>query len=264
MSPPGALDVVRCDPADIRESRASYLATMAAQVVHDSWHARGLVDSFAIRVGGALAGHGAVGGAPPGPREVVKELHLLAPWRERSSEAFRRLVATSGARALEAQTNDALLSAMLREHAMDVTEAALLFAEGHTTSLPSNGARLARLDDAARARVFAHEVEPVGDWALDLGGDPIATGGFLTHYNRPYADLYMEVATPYRRSGHGSYLVQELKRLCRLAGHVPAARCGPGNVASARTLERAGLVRCGSILRGRLVPGLTQGDAAAV
>lgn len=74
------------------------------------------------------------------------------------------------------------------------------------------------------------------------------------HYNPPYGDIYMEVAERYRRRGFGSYLVQELKRICRESGRVPAARTGQDNVASRRTLERAGLLPCARILRARVAP----------
>ena len=77
-----------------------------------------------------------------------------------------------------------------------------------------------------------------------------ATGGILFHYNRPYGDIFMEVAEPFRRGGLGSYLVQELKRVCYEQGNVPAARCNPTNIASRKTLQKAGFVPCGHILSG--------------
>ena len=60
----------------------------------------------------------------------------------------------------------------------------------------------------------------------------------------------MEVAEPYRRRGYGSYLVQELKRICYERGKKPAARCNVSNAASRRTLEKAGLLPCGHLLVG--------------
>ncbi len=60
----------------------------------------------------------------------------------------------------------------------------------------------------------------------------------------------MEVAEPFRRRGLGTYLVQELKRVCCDGEFVPAARCNPRNVASRRTLQKAGFVPCGHILHG--------------
>jgi GNAT superfamily N-acetyltransferase len=82
----------------------------------------------------------------------------------------------------------------------------------------------------------------------------VATGGLFFHYNPPYGDIYMEVAAAHRRRGLGSYLVQELKRLCREMGCVPAARCNTANVASRLALQRAGMFPCARIVQGRLVP----------
>ena len=61
---------------------------------------------------------------------------------------------------------------------------------------------------------------------IEVDGQVAATGGILFHYNRPYGDIYMDVAEPFRRRGLGSFLVQELKRVCYENGHLPAARCG--------------------------------------
>ena len=108
------------------------------------------------------------------------------------------------------------------------------------------------LRDIEVVRIFAHTVEPVGDWAVESGGEVVATGGIMLHYNPPYGDIYMEVAAPHRRRGYGSYLVQELKRFCYEMGRRPAARCAIGNVASRRTLERAGMVPCAHIMRGKI------------
>jgi GNAT superfamily N-acetyltransferase len=80
----------------------------------------------------------------------------------------------------------------------------------------------------------------------------VATGGFLTHSNPPYGDVYMAVAESHRRRGYGSYLVQELKRVCYEAGRRPAARCNAANVASRKTLEKAGMLPCGRMVMGRI------------
>ena len=49
---------------------------------------------------------------------------------------------------------------------------------------------------------------------VEVDGEVAASGGILFHYNRPYGDIYMETAEPYRRRGLGSFIVQELKRVC--------------------------------------------------
>ena len=85
---------------------------------------------------------------------------------------------------------------------------------------------------------------------VECEGVAVATGGALFHYNPPYGDIYMEVDEAHRHRGFGSYLVQELKRVCYEMGKIPAARCGVDNVASQRTLQKAGLLPCGRMLLG--------------
>jgi GNAT superfamily N-acetyltransferase len=100
--------------------------------------------------------------------------------------------------------------------------------------------------------VFEHRAEPIGDYVLELNHEIVATGGFLLHYNMPFADLYMEVKEEYRRKGLGSFLIQELKRQCYLAGRVPAARTGTDNIASRATLIKAGCKIAGFMLLGKV------------
>ena len=105
----------------------------------------------------------------------------------------------------------------------------------------------------------------VGDTAVGYGsiavagpwkGTPTAYELFVVPHQRLRlfelfrALLFMERSEPFRRRGLGAFLVQELKRVCYEGGHVSAARCNPRNVASRRTLQRAGFVPCGHILTG--------------
>ena len=64
----------------------------------------------------------------------------------------------------------------------------------------------------------------------------------------------MEVRQDCRRRGFAAFLLQEVKKECYLAGRVPAARTGIGNVPSRRALEKAGLRVSGFMLMGSLVP----------
>jgi RimJ/RimL family protein N-acetyltransferase len=94
--------------------------------------------------------------------------------------------------------------------------------------------------------------EPEEDWVLEAEGEAAGKGGILYHYNRPYGDIYMEVAAPFRRRGFGCYIVQELKRVCYEQGSIPCARCDTENLASRKTLQKAGFVPCAHILTGTL------------
>ncbi len=241
---------------DVLGMRELYRREMDAQVVHDSWHARGWTRMYLLSLGGEVAGYGAVGGAPRDTKDTIKEFFLLPERRGDALALFRTLVAASGAQRIEAQTNDTCLFLMLCDFATDISSERILFSGGVHTALaaPIQGLRFRELTDADRRTVFDHTHEPVGEWGLDHEGSILATGGLAFHYNPPYADIYMEVDVRHHRRGLGSYLVQELRRLCDERGYRPAARCHHSNLASRRALERGGMVPCARIMEGRLTP----------
>jgi GNAT superfamily N-acetyltransferase len=245
------ITITRVAVRKIARMREAYVREMDCQVVHDSYHKRGFTDSYTLSVDGRVVGYASIAGSAS-KRDVIKEFFLTPEWRGRALEFLNRVIMTTGPSTIEAQTNDQLLAVLLWDIAADVSSDSILFADAMTTALTVPGATLRRLRRAERPKVFAHSVEPVGDWAIEHEGRVVATGGLMFHYNRPYGDIYMEVAETHRRHGFGSYLVQELKRVAREGGHTPAARCNSDNVPSRRTLERAGMFPCGRILRGRI------------
>lgn len=232
--------------------REAYRREMNCQIVHDSWHARGFTQSYLLRLAQEVVGYGSVGGPPRELKTTIKEFFVHPEQRGAALPLFRQLVAVSGARTIEAQTNDVLLSLMLHDCAVNVVSDTILFADAVTTSHEAPNVKLRSLSAADRANVFRHAVEPVGDWGLECDREVVATGGLFFHYNPPYGDLYMEVAEPFRRQGFGSYLVQELKRICRDTGNIPAARCYRGNLASRLALQRAGMLPCARIVTGQM------------
>lgn len=243
-----ATRVERVELREILTLRALFLQEMNAQVRYDACHGRGWSDSYLLSVGGATAGYGSIKGEEVADRDTVFEFFVLPSFRDHSGALFRELLSVSGASHIECQSNDPGLSALLFEHARDVNANVVLFADHAVTEHAIAGAtfRRRRDDDAP----FSHGSEPVGDFVLEVGGDIVATGGFLLHYNVPFADLYMETREDRRRRGFASLLLQEVKRECYLAGRVPAARCSMRNVASRAALRRAGMRECGFMLKG--------------
>lgn len=238
--------------ADILPLREAFRREMNCQIVHDSLHTRaGWTQAYLITDDGVPAGYGAIAVSGPwqGTRTVF-EFYLTPEHRGWAIECFDLFQRASAATHFEFQTNSLLLTALAHAWNPRLRTERILFHAEHTTNLPAHGTRLRRATPADI--IFKHHDEPVGDWVLERDGQIIATGGWLTHYNPPYADLYMEVAAPHRRHGHGAYLVQELKRLCRESGYIPCARCRPANIASLRTLEKAGFMPCAHILTGPL------------
>lgn len=232
--------------------REVYRREMNCQIVHDSWHTRGFTQSYLFRVADQVVGYGAIGSSQGAPKTIVKEFFLVPDHRHHALPIFRRFLAVGGAVTIEAQTNDALLFDMLDQCAVAVSSDTILFSDAVVTNLLAPGATLRPVTKRDRLRMFSHTQEPVGDWGLEVDSRIVATGGLLFHYNPPYGDIYMEVAAPFRRLGYGSYLVQELKRISREGGHIPAARTGQDNTGSQRTLQRAGMTPCGRIVTGRL------------
>lgn len=263
MSQLPALTALPTDPEMILPMREDYRREMACQIVHDSWHARGFVTPYLLLEADEVVGYAAVGGAPGEPRDAVKELYLVPSRRGLALPLLDAVIAAAGATRIEAQTNDPLLGLLLWDRVARPESDTILFADRTSTHLEAPGAQMRPVTEEDAPLVFAHTREPVGDWGLEHAGAIVATGGLALHYNRPYADLHMEVHAPHRRRGFGSYLVQELKRIAYASGHVPAARCHRDNIASRRTLQRGGMFPCARIVRGDIdPPPLPRGPSA--
>lgn len=236
------IQVTAVSVEDITAWRDRYREEMHCQIVHDNMSARpGWTQPYLVEIDGRAAGYASIliGGPWKGTRTVF-EYYLAPPQRTRTFDCFEAFLAVSQATAMVVQTNDAVLTVMFHLWARNIASEKIVFADRLTTNLRVDGAILRRRN------------EPAQDWVVEMGGGSIANGGILYHYNRPYGDIYMEVAESHRRQGIGSYLVQELKRICYEGGSIPCARCNPENIASRKTLQKAGLVPCAHILNGNL------------
>jgi GNAT superfamily N-acetyltransferase len=230
--------------------RDLYRQEMNCQIVHDSLHARpGWTLEYFLAAHGARAGYGSmVIGGPWKDEAALYEFYVLPQYRSRLFDLFSALLAASGATRIETQSNDSLLTAMLHTFAHNVVSKSILYHDKLTTALEPAGAVFRVATPADDPQIPASQLGSHG--VVELDGSVAAKGGILFHYNRPYGDIYMEVAEPFRRRGLGSFLVQELKRVCYKQGSVPTARCNPANIASRNTLQKAGFVPCGHILAG--------------
>jgi hypothetical protein len=235
---------------NIQALRALFLQEANFQIRYDACHERGWTDSYLLMLDGLPVGYGSIKGQEHQDRDTVFEYFVSLPFRKRASTLFRQLLTASEAHYIECQSNDMLLSSMLYEFSPSVSADVVLFEDHATTELVVQGAvvRPRRSDD----RVFEHRTEPVGDYVVELSGEVVATGGFLLHYNPPFADLHMEVREDCRLRGIGSFLISELKKRCYLSGRVPAGRCDIRNAASRATLVKAGLRVCGFMLLGKV------------
>lgn len=236
----------------IGEWRDQHRKEMNCQIIHDSIHSRpGWSLEYILSAGGEPAGYGSIAVAGPWKdKPSIYEFHVLPQCRSRLFDLFSVLLATCDSRRIETQSNDPMLTAMLHTFATGVESESILFHDKLTTSLaPADvrfrGAVVGDKLDIPATQLFSHGV-------VEVGGVVAAKGGLLFHYNRPYGDIYMEVAEPFRRQGLGAYLVQELKRVAYERGNIPSARCNTKNIASRKTLQKAGFVPCGHILTGAI------------
>ena len=235
--------------------RVRYRAEADCQIVHDSLHARpGWTKSYLLHVDGRAAGFGSIAvGGPWKDKPTAFEFYLLPEAHGRAFDLFEAFVAACGARFFEVQTSDVLLTVMLHTFGSDLTSEKIVFRDELTTSLPAHGAALKRVTSEKESVCSFQERAGKSDWTLELNGKPVGNGSLLFHYNHPYCDVAMEISEEYRRRGLGANLVQELKRIAYEMGGIPAARCAPTNVASRKTLQKAGFVPFAHILVGKIV-----------
>jgi GNAT superfamily N-acetyltransferase len=246
-----AIKVHKVNLQDIIYLRRLFLQATNFQIRYDACHERGWSDSFVIDHNGVSIGYGAVkGNKNIEDRDTIFEFYLIPAFRNLAPKIFEELLKVSGAAYVECQTNEPFLTSFAYTYGTHLSSDTILFSDSRVTHHKPSGAVFR--PKAASDVIFKHYAEPEGNFVIDFHGEVIATGGFLLHYNMPFADIYMEVREDSRRKGFGSFLVQEIKVQCYLAGRVPAARTGSNNFASKATLLKAGLEVAGHMLLARI------------
>lgn len=249
-----AITAQRCELESILALRDMYRLEMSCQIIHDSIHERvGWTQEYSLRIDGKQVGYGSVAIAGPWTKTpALYEFFVAAPYRLELFELFGALRKACGATRMEIQSNDVQTNVMFHTYAKNVEADSVLFKDEVTTNVFPRGATFRTATEADGLDISSGQLPWHG--VVELEGMVAATGGILFHYNRPYGDVYMEVREEFRRRGLGTFIVQELKRVCYEGGFIPGARCGPANVASQRTLQRAGFVPYANILVGDLPP----------
>lgn len=251
MTDSSAFEAIPCELSDVVRFRDMYRQEMNCQIRNDSAHARGFSQHYRLRCRGAIVGYGAVGDYDTQKRQVVIEFYVTPAYRADALPLFGALLRSGEATQVEAQTNDRLLLLMLYDvcRLESITSGVILFEDAVATSLPPPAGITIRRVPAEPPSGFQILRD---DMIAEVDGVKIGEAGFLCHYNPPYGDVYMEVDEAYRERGIGSYLVQEIKKVCYEAGRRPSARCNVANEASRRTLQKAGFLPCARLLRGRV------------
>lgn len=245
------LTVTKSNLEDILYLRNLFLQENNFQIRYNACHERGWANSYAVMLDKEKIGYGSIkGNENIQDRDTVFEFYIIPSLRKLASAAFHEFLRTSKANFIESQSNLLLLTSLLYEYGQNISSNVILFEESLTTDIILDDIlfRKRKENDVA----FEHKAEPVGNYVLEHNQEVVATGGFLLHYNIPFADLYMEVREDCRRKGLGSFLIQEVKKQCYLAGRVPAARTGIENLASKATLLKAGLKIAGYMLLGQV------------
>ena len=240
--------VERVAPEVVRHLRALFLRELNAQFRYESVHPRHWCDDYALRIGDLVVGHASVMGQESGDRDTLFEWYVLPAFRIRTADLFQAFVDVSGVTLIESQTNDPLLYPVAHRWGTDLRPTVYFFESGAIADLPGPGlVRPRREGDAP----FMPDGE-LGSHVLDVDGLIVASGGFLLHYNPPFADVYMEVHALHRQRGYGARLVAGVMHACWLAGRIPAARCNITNAASRATLRKAGMREIGQMMFGAI------------
>jgi GNAT superfamily N-acetyltransferase len=240
--------------SEIAALREQYRKEMNCQIIHDSIHGRpGWTQEYVLDLNGTPIGYGSV--AVNGPWRDKPALYEFYVQREQWMQVFdlfASLLAVCGAKIIETQSNDRILTVMLHTFGRNLRAGSVLFEDAFHTSYGPVGAgfRAAATDDTEALRQY--DLDDGAGWVATMNDEIAGAGDVLYHYNRPYGDVYMKIAEPFRRRGLGAYLVQELKAVCRAGGRVPAARCNVQNLPSRKTLQKSGFVPCGNIVTGDL------------
>jgi RimJ/RimL family protein N-acetyltransferase len=243
------LSITAASSDELRLWRERHRAETTHPNIQDRFHDReAWTRSFTLRDDNTAVGYGSLlVGHLWKDQRLIFQFYLAPSHRARSPEFFAALSSGAKATGIRAQTNDALLAPFLtRQGEFEIEK--ILFLDQTVTTFPPPNCRFRPLSDEETGSVFTHEREPVGAWALERDGRIVATGGAgSASHDSVYAELHYEVFGPVRRQGLGTYLIQEIKSLCHRRGAIPCARCDPDNVASRRTLLRAGFVICGDL-----------------
>lgn len=251
------LSILHTGLKEILPLRNLFLQENNFQIRYNACHERGWTNSYLVLYNGEKIGYGSIkGNEHIADRDTAFEFYIIPPYRHLSKPAFSEFLFTSKAVFIECQSNNRVLTHLLYDHAENIHSDVILFEAGPASNIQIANAVFRKRNQADV--IFEHKAEPVGDYLIEVNKEVVATGGYLTHYNFPFADIYMEVREDQRRKGFGSLLIQEVKKQCYLNGRVPAARTALNNIASRATLLKGGLQVAGFMLLGRVRPNLSQ------
>ena len=233
------LKVTKCSLHEILPLRNLFLQENNFQIRFNARHERGMSDSYLITRNEEKIGYGSIiGKEGVNDRDAIFEFYITPSYKNLAHYAFEELIQASKAPYIMCQSNDLLLLSLLFQYGQNINADTVLLADNLESFLYIENTIFRKRDDND------------GDYVLEFDGEIVASGGFLLHYNMPFADIHMEVREDHRRKGFGSFLIQEIKKQCYLSGRVPAARTDLNNIASRAALIKAGFKVAGFMLLG--------------
>ena len=148
---------------EIAPLREQYRKEMNCQIIHDSIHGRpGWTREYVLELDGAPVGYGSV--AVDGPwhdRPALYEFYVQGEHRMQVFDLFATLLSACGAKIIETQSNDRMLTTMLHTFARNLRAESILFEDSFQTSYGpvGTGFRAATVDDteALRQRILMME-----------------------------------------------------------------------------------------------------------
>lgn len=239
--------VVRKSSAEeTAEFRRRLMAETPLQFVAWSALPRGIADPWLVLVDGEPAGYYTVWNRYY--EGAVGECWIAPSFERARAQLLTETASLSGAREVRAQTNMPGMLALALDSCPSVEATNVLFgwSGGEGPPCPIPGLECVPVPNPEPNHPDSR------DFAAVLGGAKIAQGGYLCHYNPPFADVHMEVGEAWRGRGVGAWFVAQASRAAAEAGKTPAARCNIDNFSSRRTLIKGGMEVIGHILQGRI------------
>lgn len=242
----------RCDGPPPTVLRSSYLESLAEPQEFFVEHLVSGGEALTFDQGGAPVGYAIVAG------DALVEIYVTAGAATRLIELFDAVMATAGADRVVCKSFDTQLLCAATSRPAAVRTRGLLYRQVADPSFrPRDGisfrtgtacdvSALLEVDDGFfRDREEIETYAAAGGLTLLLRADGALIGcgtSIPVIAGRNDIDIGMLVAPAFRRRGHGAHIVSFLKHRAIEAGQRPICGCGVANVASQRTLERAGFV----------------------
>ena len=230
--------------------RKLFLRDTDHQIRNNACHERGWSSIYLLTVDYQSIGYIALKGFENlEDRDTLFEYYVTRPnvhWR---LPILHSILPKIDAQYIECQTNDAAMLEVMMEYGRDIRAHTYLF--GKPKVVPKRDGFVFRKRQITDT-TWRKSKDEDGAFVLLYDDIIVADGGYLSHYNRPYVDLYMEVDPVHRGNRYASELVKHLIDHTQANGWKPSARCNMDNKASMKSLLHAGFQKVGYMLEGKI------------